>query len=392
MVEPCGVVRHRLLGGVLAGQIEVDDRIVRRGGQGRRRIERPGERADPGKGNLVIGERQAAVVVRPVLRGVRVVQLLQDTTAVYQATEIAAPHRHGRHFHQLLGALAQRESLEGHEEERTVPSVINLRNPDGAADGAAELIANELRGLKVRRILAGSRDAEVVVARGFEDRAVELVSAGFGGEDDGGGRRKLGARVERLEPHFLNGVRIRQRGLRGVPGAAEIPIRHRSAVLRILHGFPHQAIGARAIGFEAGDRVLREAQHVAPVLRQLLDARGVELCVHRPAIVGGQLNRLAAHADLFVHLANRQLGVENQHLPVLQGDRGFRRLHSRRAVGDRVGTGEKTLQGVESAFVRRGFCRNAGGLVQGSHAGAGEGGGGRILHIPLDGAGAALSP
>ena len=73
-------------------------------------------------------------------------------------------------------------------------------------------------------------------------------------------------------------------------GAAEIAIGHRGAVLRILHRFAHQAIGARAARFQTGHCVLRQTEHVPPVLGKLSDAGSIELRVDCSAVIGGELN------------------------------------------------------------------------------------------------------
>ena len=252
------------------------------------------------------------------LRGVGIVELLQDAGAVDQSAEIAVSHGHRRHGHQFVGGLAQREALIGEKEERPVLAVVEFGNTDRAADGAAEFVADQVRRREVRRILPRFGDAEIVVARGFEERAVEVVGAGLRGQDDGRRRGELRAGIERFESGFLNGVGIGQRGLRRIGFAAEVAIGHRRAVLRILHALLHQSVGARAARFEAGDGVLRQPEHVAAVLRKLVDAAGIELSADGAAVVGGELNRFTRHGHLLGDLAHRQLGVQNRHLRVQQ--------------------------------------------------------------------------
>ena len=52
--------------------------------------------------------------------------------------------------------------------------LYSFGNDDRAADGASEFVAHQVRRGEVRRVLTGFGDTEVVVARGFEQRTVEL--------------------------------------------------------------------------------------------------------------------------------------------------------------------------------------------------------------------------
>ena len=317
MIQTRGVVGHGLLRGVLPVEVEVHQRIVGRRRKRRGGIKRLGQRTNARQRDLVVVERRAHVVVVAALRRIRIVQLLQHAGAINQSAEIARAHRQRRHAHQLLARPAQRKALESDEEERLVAAVVKFGNQHRPAHGKTELVADQRRRLEIGWILPGAGDAEVVVARRVEQRAVHGVGARLGGEDYRGGRGKLRARIHRLKAGFLHRIRIRQRGLRRVALAAEVPIRHRRSILRILHAFLHQAVGARAITFQPRHRVLRQPQYIAAVHGQLANARGVQLRVHRAAVVGGQLHRLARHGNKFRHIADGQLGVEDQVLSVL---------------------------------------------------------------------------
>ena len=74
--------------------------------------------------------------------------------------------------------------------------------------------------------LPGAGDTEVVVPRGFENGATNLVGTRLGGEDHGGRGGELSAGVQRLKAGFLNGIGIGEGGLGGVARAAEVPVRH----------------------------------------------------------------------------------------------------------------------------------------------------------------------
>ena len=242
-------------------------------------------------------------------------------------------------------------------------AVVQFRDTDRAADGAAEFVADQVRSREVGRVLAGLGDTEVVVARGFEHRRVDPVGAGLGGQDDGCGSGKLRTRVHRLEAGFLHRIRIRKGCLGSVRLTAEVAVGHRSAVLRVFHTFAHQAVGAGSAGFQAGDRVLRQSENVAAVLGELVDAAGVELRADNAAVIGCQLHGFGADGNLFGNIANRELGVENNNLAVLDLDRGLVLLHARGGEGDCVGAGEQSGNRVEARSVCVRVVCDGGSLV-----------------------------
>src|SRR5206468_7777120 len=111
-------------------------------------------------------ERKARVVVRSTLRGARVVELLEDTGAIYQPTEVAVSHGRRRHLHQLAGILAQGEALISEEEECLVLAVVKLRDQYRAAHRSSKFVADQVRRGEVGRILTRLGDTEIIVPSG----------------------------------------------------------------------------------------------------------------------------------------------------------------------------------------------------------------------------------
>ncbi len=192
---------------------------------------------------------------------------------------------------------------------------------------------------------------------------MDIVGSRLSSEDHGGRCGELRAGVEGLEFGFLHGIGVGQRGLRGVGFAAEVPIGHGRAVLRIFHSFLHNSIGACAVRLETRYGVLGESENIAPILRKLVDSIGIELRADCAAVVGRELNSVRLHGNLLGYVADRQLGIEDNHLRVLQRDRGLVLLHSGGAESDCVIARKQAWRGVEAAAIRGGVIGDARILV-----------------------------
>ena len=178
------------------------------GGQhvgGAERDEARGHAAEPVLRNRVVGEQVADVAgaARGEPGAGRIVDGGHDAAAS-PATEVARVVRSGRNGQSLdvaAGAIA--ESLVSGEEERLVLAVVDLRDIDRAANGAAEIALLENRGL-VGKEAAGVHG---VVAQFFEQIAVHGVGARLGGKRDrSGGAAEFGLHPVGFHGEFTDGI------------------------------------------------------------------------------------------------------------------------------------------------------------------------------------------
>ena len=140
----------------------------------------------------------------------------------------------------MVGCAAIGASFIGDKEEGLVATVVDLGDKHGAADRAAKLIADEVGSGEIGWGLTGSGDAQCIVAVGFKKRTADLIRAGSGGDDGGGGSGELGAGVEGFDLYFLDGIGVWKLSPGGVADAAEVAIGHGRAVLRVFESFAHQ--------------------------------------------------------------------------------------------------------------------------------------------------------
>src|SRR5262249_11331298 len=116
--------------------------------------------------NLVVRKR-IPLIVAPA-RSCRIVQGYRDTLTVDQSAEIAVPHCHGRHRHQLIRCPPDRKALVGEKEKRAGCTVIDFGDNDRTAYRSAEFVADQMRRLEIGRILSHSSDTNRIVSMGLE--------------------------------------------------------------------------------------------------------------------------------------------------------------------------------------------------------------------------------
>ena len=178
--------------------------------------------------------------------------------------------------------------------------------------------------------------------------------------------------------------------LRRIPFTAKITVSHGRAVLGVFQTFRHSAIGSGTARFQTGSGRSSQAQHIAPVLRQLIDPCGIELRTDCAAVISGKLNFIARDGYLFRHVTHGKLGVDLCILGVLQCQGSLVLLHAGCAEGKRIVTGEQTGDGVKALTVRCCIVGDAGALVHHMNRAGRQGSARGILRDALDQPGTAL--
>lgn len=314
---------------------------------------------------------------------------------INQSAEIAAPHGFGRHGGAARRALPQLESLISDEEERTVAPIVAERakdgigQPDGAADRAAEFVADQLRrfaaGIKV---LPRARQPEAVIAMRFKGRAVNLIRAAFGRQDSGGRTVEFRRGVVGLDADFLNRVQTGQ----PLRSPAEVAVGQDRAILDVFKGRRAQAADAEpaAAAFDARRRQQHQRIEVPPVDRQLLDARAVDRAADGWIVGGEELRDIPGHGHRLADIGDGQRCVNDRALADLEQQFAFPFLHAAGFDRDFVPTDRQRRREIEARLVGRDVSGLRGRRLRNGDPGAGNHRASRIAHRALNGSRARL--
>jgi len=351
---------------------------------------------EAGGGDEVGGEELAGVAGE----GERIVDPVRDLG------EVAVLHGGGGDGGDEGLGLAAAVELNGAEEEGLVAAgVVLFGDGDGAAEGAAELVEDEVGG-------GGGGGEEVFgvefgVAEEFEGGAVEIAAAGL--DDDvgeaAGGAAVLGVGGAGLDLELLDGVDGRE------DGGAEAVV-----VFGVVEALDEEGVpvvgGADAVDGDVGDAAAGgageaggvaikgrhgaggerdEGGEVARVQRQLGDgARGADVAERRGFAL--ELDRGGLDGDLLAGAADFELEVGGEalvHFDADVEDGGFE-------AGDR--DAELVVTGLErggleaAGLVGLELDDEAGGRAFDGDVGRGDDGSGRIRDAAGDGAGFDLGP
>lgn len=169
------------------------------------------------------------------------------------------------------------------------------------------------------------------------------------------------AGIRRFQLNFLDRVRIRS----GDAGhhTAKLAVGQGCAVGHIFERFAHQAVGALAAGFQSRCGHFGQAEHVAPIHRQLVDALVFQCGADGAVIRGRQLHRGGGNLHLLGNLSCTESGVDDSVLRDQQIEAGLEGSHVGRRDGYLIGAGEQAGNLVEPHAVGFCACGHRGGLV-----------------------------
>ena len=277
----------------------------------------------------------------------------------------------------------------GEEPEALVFAVVHLGDEYRPAHGSAVLVADQLR-RGIGEVIAGARHAIAVVAVGLEERAVYLVRAALGGQDDVRRPRVLGgARVD-LHGKLLDAV---QAG-RTVYGAAAVYLVGQGGAVQDDIVRPNAAAKSSqvAVGIErhARDRV-HQGHDVPAVDRQLLDA-----CSFERVSQGSRIRDDYGGHVLHFHYGLRSRGLKcdrHRGRPLrlhLQG--GFELVHAGKFGRYFVWTGNHGGKHVDPRPVAHRFELDTGRRIGQYHGDIWNDRGRRVLDDPAHAAVTGLGP
>ena len=160
----------------------------------------------------------------------RIIQRDPLPGAVIESGKISLTHLHGRHSGADRRPLPETEILPSGKNEGPVTPVVQLRQPHGASQRSAKLIADQLRRLLIE-ILPAARHTKAVIPHRVKNGPVDLVAAAFRGHN--GARRPvvLRRRNAGFHPKFVDGVDARRPRCQ----LPQITLIQRGAVLNVLH-------------------------------------------------------------------------------------------------------------------------------------------------------------
>ena len=132
-------------------------------------------------GNDVVWERLAGIgPIRLQHCGRRIIDREQVAVLIFPVRKIALIHLRQRDGELVgSGACTVSEPLVRQEEERFVSAIVDLRNPDGTADGSAEIVLLQDRLALVVGIVEEPCGVEIIVAKEFIKIAVKLIRTGL---------------------------------------------------------------------------------------------------------------------------------------------------------------------------------------------------------------------
>ena len=248
------------------GQVVVERAVVLRRRVGIDQL--PSHRIESRDWNDVAGKRVAGETRPGGARGERI----EDAVL---AAEITAAHGHARHADQGAVQRGAPEALIIHEEECPVLAVINLGQPDRAAQREPELVVSERREGRASNV-EETASVHSRVAQELEGAAVHPVRA-------------------RLRHHVDHGARV----------AAEV----RAVEIRLHLEFLHRLHGGPENNGEGQALVVIDAV-IEEIVRALAVAVGEDLRAG-PAVIGsGTAHDRAGHAEadaIYAWRENRQL-------------------------------------------------------------------------------------
>ena len=306
------------------------------------------------------------------------------------------PTRGREHFVRRAGAAAAGiKTLQGEVEESLVLAVVDLRNPDGAAERSAAI---QLAIAAFRRVIEVAEErvgVQILVAQLEERAPVDLVLARFHHkvEEAAGGPAVFGAHAGGLYLEFLYGFG-RRALLIGVSGTVAGGCRaiHQD-FLGELRG--PQDFGAGSAARDSRRQLDCEILHVAPaaseVEGQFVDDAVLQHHAHH-GTVGLQGRRLARHRDRIFGRAHGQRGVHADGFR--HGDHNVGSHQGLQAVGFKghfIRSGRQVYRIVIARARGGGLVLDVGGQVADRNFGSRHYGAGRIGDGAGDGAAIQLS-
>ncbi len=316
--------------------------------------------------------------------------------------EVSVTHLHRRYREELTAQPALFESLEVRHEEEPVLPVVDLRQPNGAAQCESVLVPFEriLRPLTCERVLFR---IEFVVAEELEHRPMELVRSRLGRNIDlRGGAPELGRKDSGLDLELLQRVDRWQENI-----SVEVDVRILHAIqgevveLASLASDRNILLSARPALTLIGDGGIRESiahvgterdklEEVAAIQRHVDDTLILDDGPHRRVLRRDQRGR-AGDLDGLVQLSDLQNEVEARRLLDLQlhvilRDRAETRQLHLDVVLARLQAGQVVYAGFVADHGARGVC----GRVGHGNGHAGNDGAARVANHAAD-AGLCLS-
>lgn len=283
--------------GVLLSVVEAESepvgghqRVVAARGQRSHAVQVPRQRTLAAGGNPVAGEGLPGPGTR--VGGERIIERDPAADAIDQSAEVPLPEFGSRHRDIAGRRLAQLVALVGEEEERAVAAVVQLGDPDGAAERGAEFVAHQVRRLEVE-VLAGACDAQAAVPCCVEYGSVDLIGARAGGDHEGAGAVQLGGGVVGLGAELGDGVES------GRPRRDRLPLAvfEHGAVLKEFRRVAQSVDARDGARLDTRSRHVDQRRDEAAVERQLLDALTLDHGGKRRTRGGHQRRDVAGHGD-----------------------------------------------------------------------------------------------